>query len=298
MGNTHSIQTPQPALWRQYLELTKPRVVALMLLTVVVGMLLAQSNLAPIGLYFGGNLGIAMMSGSAAAINHVVDWQIDMKMARTANRPIAQGAINPTQAFLFALVLGVAGFGILWFNNNPLTAWLTLASLIGYALIYTLYLKRATSQNIVIGGLAGAMPPLLGWVAITGTIHPHALLLVLIIFIWTPPHFWALALNRVEEYKEVDIPMLPITHGEHYTRLQVLLYTLLLFVCTLLPWVAGMLDWLYLLGAIILGVGFIGYAIKVYRNQQQGADDMKTFKYSIIYLMLLFLIMLTDHFLL
>lgn len=284
-------------LWKEYLELTKPRVVALMILTVIVGMLLAQHQLATFSLYFWGNLGIALMSGSAAAINHVVDRNIDVKMQRTADRPLAKGRVSSQQALAFALITGVSGFVILWLMNNPLTAWLTLASLIGYALIYTLYLKRATPQNIVIGGLAGAMPPLLGWVAITGEIHPHALLLVLIIFIWTPPHFWALALHRVEEYRKVDVPMLPVTHGDRYTRVQVLLYTLLLFISSLIPWAVGMFSLIYLIGASVLGIGFTLMAIKMYYYKSGESFDMKTFTYSIVYLMVLFILMLTDHFL-
>ncbi len=289
--------TQQRALWKEYLELTKPRVVALMILTVIVGMLLAEKQLMAFGLYFWGNIGIALMSGSAAAINHYVDRKIDKEMKRTSDRPLVNGRVSAQQALIFAIVIGVAGFAILWFMNNPLTAWLTLGSLIGYALIYTLYLKRATSQNIVIGGLAGAMPPLLGWVAITGEVHPYAFLLVLIIFIWTPPHFWALALHRVEEYRKVDVPMLPVTHGDRYTRVQVLLYTVLLFICTLIPWAMGMFGMLYLVGTVILDVGFMLLAIQLFRNKDGESVDMKTFKYSIVYLMVLFLLMLMDHFL-
>ena len=304
------------ALWKDYLELTKPRVVALMILTSIVGMLLSVPGWLPLDTLIMGNLGIALMAGSAACINHVIDRRIDLKMARTSNRPVAKGRVQPQQALVFALVTGASGMAILWFFNNPLAAWLTLASLIGYALIYTLYLKRATPQNIVVGGLAGAMPPLLGWVAVTGEIHAHGLLLVLIIFIWTPPHFWALALHRKEDYALADIPMLPVTHGERYTRIQIMLYTLLLFVITLIPWVAGMFGWIYLLGATLLGLKFIYWAFKVLRkkdsgsNKSSGADksssadkdrdadvDMNTFKYSIIYLMALFVIMLTDHYL-
>ena len=306
LGNTQEESTR--AQWRDYLELTKPRVVALMILTSMVGMLLSVPGWLPLDVFIFGNLGIALMAGSAACINHVVDRQIDLKMARTSNRPVAKGRVQPKQAIIFAGVTGILGMAILWFFNNPLAAWLTLASLVGYALVYTMYLKRATPQNIVVGGLAGAMPPLLGWVAVTGDIHPHGLLLVLIIFIWTPPHFWALALHRKEDYALADIPMLPVTHGERYTRIQVFLYTLLLFVITLIPWVAGMFGWMYLLGATLLGLQFIYWATKVLRKKDShGADsedksgdadvDMNTFRYSIIYLMALFVIMLSDHYL-
>ncbi len=231
-----SIDTSTAATWRDYLELCKPNVVALMILTSVIGMLLATDQSIPIQILVFGNLGIALCAGSAAAVNHIVDRNVDDKMARTANRPIAQGRLEPQQAIIFALVTGLAGMVILLVFTNILTAWLTLASSVGYAFVYTMFLKRATPQNIVIGGLAGAAPPLLGWVAVTGEIHHNALLLVLIIFAWTPPHFWALAIHRKEEYAKANIPMLPVTHGEKYTKINILLYTVMLMVITTLPY--------------------------------------------------------------
>ncbi|MEX2964018.1 heme o synthase [Microbulbifer sp. TYP-18] len=291
-------QTPSlsTAGWRDYYELTKPRVVMLMILTSVIGMLLAVPGMVPLDVLLLGNLGIALCAGSAAAVNHLVDRHIDLKMARTHNRPIARGRVEPHKALLFALLLGCAGMTILITFINPLTAWLTLASLLGYAVVYTMFLKRATPQNIVIGGIAGAAPPLLGWVAVTGDWHGHGLLLVLIIFAWTPPHFWALAVHRRDDYANADIPMLPVTHGVAYTKLHILLYTFVLFAVTLLPFATGMLGWLYLLGAVVLGIGFIYWAIEMLRDKNPDAG-METFRYSIIYLMALFCIMLLDHYL-
>lgn len=280
--------------WRDYLELCKPNVVALMILTSVIGMLLATPQAVPMDILLFGNLGIALCAGAAAAVNHVVDRRIDEKMARTANRPIAQGRLQPNQAIAFALITGLAGIVVLVIFTNILTAWLTLASLIGYAFIYTMYLKRATPQNIVIGGLAGAAPPLLGWVAVTGEVHYNALLLVLIIFAWTPPHFWALALHRKEEYAKADIPMLPVTHGDTYTKINIVLYTLMLVVITIMPYLTGLFGWLYLAGSLVLGAGFLYYSALMWLDKDSG---MRTFKYSIIYLMLLFAIMLFDHYL-
>ena len=280
--------------WRDYLELCKPNVVALMILTSVIGMLLATPQAVPMDILLFGNLGIALCAGAAAAVNHVVDRRIDEKMARTANRPIAQGRLQPNQAIAFALITGLAGIVVLVIFTNILTAWLTLASLIGYAFIYTMYLKRATPQNIVIGGLAGAAPPLLGWVAVTGEIHYNALLLVLIIFAWTPPHFWALALHRKEEYAKADIPMLPVTHGDTYTKINIVLYTLMLVVITIMPYLTGLFGWLYLAGSLVLGAGLLYYSALMWLDKDSG---MRTFKYSIIYLMLLFAIMLLDHYL-
>lgn len=284
------------ASWRDYLELTKPNVVALMILTTVIGMFLAVPGMVPVDVLILGNLGIALCAGAAAVVNHVVDRRIDTIMARTFNRPVAKGRVEPVQAMLFAALLGVVGMAVLLIYINALTAWLTMASLLGYAVIYTLFLKRATPQNIVIGGLAGAAPPLLGWTAVTGEIHGHALLLVLIIFAWTPPHFWALAVHRKDEYAKADIPMLPVTHGEKYTKLHILLYTLILLVISVLPFVTGMSGWLYLLGALVLGAGFIYWAIVMMIDKTPSAG-MDTFKYSIIYLMALFVIMLLDHYL-
>ncbi|WP_438951035.1 heme o synthase [Porticoccus sp.] len=295
MTNEIGVETGK-AVWRDYLELTKPNVVALMILTTVIGMFLSVPGMVPLHVLILGNLGIALCAGAAAVVNHVVDRQIDTKMTRTVNRPVAKGRVEPVQAMAFATVLGLLGMAILLVYINPLTAWLTLASLVGYAGVYTLFLKRATPQNIVIGGLAGAAPPLLGWTAVTGEIHGHALLLVLIIFAWTPPHFWALALHRKDEYAKADIPMLPVTHGEKYTKLHILLYTLMLLVISVLPFVTGMSGWLYLLGALALGVGFIYWAIVMMVGKKANAG-MDTFKYSIIYLMALFVIMLLDHYL-
>lgn len=285
------------ATWRDYLEMCKPNVVALMLLTSLIGMLLAVPGMVPLDILILGNLGIALCAGSAATVNHLVDRHVDVKMARTFNRPIAKGRIQPHYAFLFAAVLGLLGMIILILWVNQLTAWLTLASLVGYAFVYTLYLKRATPQNIVIGGLAGAAPPLLGWVAVTGEIHGHALLLVLIIFVWTPPHFWALAVHRKEEYANAEIPMLPVTHGEQYTKLHIVLYTLMLIIVTLLPFVTRMLNWLYLLGAVVLGLGFLYYVLVLMFGKNKDAG-MNAFWYSIVYLMALFSIMLVDHYML
>ena len=284
------------ASWRDYWELTKPTVVALMILTSVIGMFMAVPGMVPLRVLFWGNLGIALCAGAAAAVNHLVDQRIDQRMARTHNRPLARGRISPMNAALFAAVLGGLGMYILLVFINPLTAWLTLASLVGYAFVYTMFLKRATPQNIVIGGLAGAAPPLLGWTAVTGEIHGHALLLVLIIFAWTPPHFWALAIHRREEYAAVDIPMLPVTHGVAFTKLHIFLYTLIMFVITLLPYATRMSGPLYLLGALVLGGAFLYWAIELLRGRNTRAP-IETFKYSIIYLMALFVVMLVDHYL-
>ena len=281
--------------WRDYLELCKPNVVALMILTSVIGMVLATQQSVPLSVLIFGNLGIALCAGSAAAVNHIVDRHVDDKMARTLNRPLAQGRITPRQAILFALITGLLGMAILLIFTNVLTAWLTLASLVGYAFIYTMFLKRATPQNIVIGGLAGAAPPLLGWTAVTGEIHHNALLLVLIIFAWTPPHFWALAVHRKDEDAKAKIPMLPVTHGERYTKINILLYTLLLIIVTTMPYLTGMFGWLYLVSSLLLGLGFLYWAIVMLRSEG-GNSGMKTFQYSIVYLMVLFAVMLVDHY--
>jgi len=281
--------------WRDYLELCKPNVVALMILTSVIGMVLATQQSVPLSVLVFGNLGIALCAGSAAAVNHIVDRHVDDKMARTLNRPLAQGRITPRQAIQFALITGLLGMAILLIFTNVLTAWLTLASLVGYAFIYTMFLKRATPQNIVIGGLAGAAPPLLGWTAVTGEIHHNALLLVLIIFAWTPPHFWALAVHRKDEYAKAKIPMLPVTHGERYTKINILLYTLLLIIVTTMPYLTGMFGWLYLVSSLLLGLGFLYWAIVMLRSEG-GNSGMKTFQYSIVYLMVLFAVMLVDHY--
>ena len=288
---------PLTPIWQDYLELTKPRVVALMIVTALIGMCMAVPGWVPWQPLVLGNLGIALCAGAAAAINHIVDERIDQQMARTQARPVATGRITQRDAILFAAALALLGVWVLVVWVNVLTAVLTVASLIGYAFIYTMFLKRATPQNIVIGGLAGAAPPLLGWTAVTGEIHGHALLLVLIIFAWTPPHFWALAIHRREEYASVGIPMLPVTHGVGFTALHILLYTILMFLITLMPFATHMSGAIYLVGAVVLGVIFLYWSIEIMRGQNVNAP-MKTFKYSITYLLVLFIIMLVDHWLL
>ena len=281
--------------WNDYYELCKPRVVALIVFTAIVGMLLATPGMLPWQPLLFGTLGIGMAAASAAAINQIVDQRVDADMLRTRNRPLPTGHLSNTQALVFAGILGVVAMAILVLLVNPLTALLTLCSLIGYAFIYTMYLKRATPQNIVIGGAAGAAPPVLGWVAVTGQVDPNSLLLFLIIFAWTPPHFWALAIHRRDEYSKVNIPMLPVTHGIAFTRLQVLLYTIILVAVTALPFATQMSGWLYFVGAMVLGAIFLSYAIKL----QSGKDErvaIKTFGYSILYLMLLFALLLVDHY--
>jgi heme o synthase len=281
--------------WRDYLELCKPKVVALIVFTALVGMLLAAPGVVPLDSFAFGLLGIALASGSAAAVNHVVDQKIDAIMGRTKGRPLPQGAVGSADALLFAVVIGALAMFLLVAFVNVLTAVLTFMSLIGYAVVYTMFLKRATPQNIVIGGAAGAAPPLLGWCAVTGSVDPGALLLFLIIFTWTPPHFWALAIHRSEEYAKVGMPMLPVTHGHAFTRVQILFYTVLLLLVTLLPYGYGMSGGFYLGGALVLGLGFLYYALRLYQ-----ADDermpMKTFGYSIVYLMALFVFLLIDHY--
>ena len=281
--------------FKNYLELCKPRVVALMLLTVVVGMCLASPNLIQLRVVIPSLLGIALCAGSAAAINHLVDRRIDKIMARTKKRPVATGDVSVTQALLFATTLGVLGVVILVVWVNSLTALLSFTTIIGYAGIYTGYLKRATPQNIVIGGLAGAAPPLLGWTAVTNHLDPNALLLVLIIFTWTPPHFWALAIYKYDEYKDAKIPMLPVTHGIYFTKINILLYTVLLLIVSILPFIVGMSWIIYLIGAIILGLRFLYWAIVLMKNDEL-IIALRTFKFSIIYLMLLFILLLSDHY--
>ena len=285
------------ARWPDFLELTKPRVVALMLITALIGMYMAVPGFVPWEPLILGNLGIGLCAGAAAAINHVVDERIDQKMSRTTNRPVATGRVSQTEALVFAALLAVLGAALLAWTINVLTAVLTVASLVGYAFIYTMFLKRATPQNIVIGGLAGAAPPLLGWTAVTGEIHAHGLLLVLIIFAWTPPHFWALAIHRKEEYAAVGIPMLPVTHGNRFTALHILLYTILMFLITLLPFATLLSGWIYLVSAVVLGVIFLYWSIEILREKNPKAP-METFKYSINYLLLLFVAMLADHWIL
>ena len=282
--------------WSQYYQLTKPKVVFLIVFTAMVGMLLAAEGGVPIHIFISGLLGIGLAAASGAAINHVVDEHIDGVMERTRNRPLVSGGLKQKHALVFALLLGVSGIAILVIFVNLLTAVLTFFSLVGYALIYTLYLKRATPQNIVLGGAAGAAPPLLGWTAITGHVDTEALLLFLIIFIWTPPHFWALAIRRCEEYASAGIPMLPVTHGIAFTKIQILLYTILLFIVTLMPFIIQMSGVIYLVGAVSLGTGFLYYAVKLYREPEPNVIAMKTFGYSIFYLSLLFAFLLADHY--
>ena len=287
-------------LWRQYLELTKPRVVALLVFTALVGMFLAVPGLPPLRESVFGLLGIWLAASSAAAINHLIDQRIDKVMVRTAHRPLATGALRPVQVLVFALLLGIASMLVLALLVNPLTALLTFAGLIGYAVVYTGWLKRATPQNIVIGGVAGAVPPLLGWAAVTNMQGPwdwqYALLLVLIIFVWTPPHFWALAIFRREDYARALIPMLPVTHGVTYTRWQILFYTVLLLQVSLLPVIFGMSGLFYLGGALVLGSVFLWYAWRLLDPPDE-FFAMRVFQYSVVYLMALFAFLLVDHWL-
>ncbi|MBS0359283.1 MAG: protoheme IX farnesyltransferase [Proteobacteria bacterium] len=283
------------AVWKDYFELCKPKVVSLMLLTSFVGMYLATPTWVPLSILFWGNLGIALGGGSAAAINHILDRHIDTLMQRTLKRPVATGKIIPKNALVFAITLGILSMCILALQVNILTAILTFFTLIGYAIVYTAYLKHATPQNIVIGGLAGAAPPLLGWTAVTGHIDANALLLVLIIFVWTPPHFWALAIYRQNDYAKADVPMMPVTHGVAFTKLNILLYTLLLLAVSILPFVTHMSGWLYLSAALLLGLRFVYWAL-VLMYSEKDIIAMKVFRYSIIYLMLLFTAMLIDHY--
>ena len=297
MSTTESSLAPAPPIsrWRLYLALTKPKVVALIVLTAVVGTLLSTRGFPPLDALLLGNLGIGLAAASAATLNQYLDQRIDARMLRTRSRPLPTGGLTDRQALGFAAVLGVASMLILGLCVNRLTALLTFASLIGYAVIYTVWLKRATPQNIVIGGAAGAAPPVLGWAAVTNTIDPHALLLFLIIFAWTPPHFWALAIARRAEYAKVDIPMLPVTHGVEFTRLQVLLYTVILMLVTLLPFVTRMSGLIYLAAMLALNGRFLWYAIRLKRDQGE-LLPMRVFRFSISYLMWLFLALLVDHY--
>jgi protoheme IX farnesyltransferase len=283
------------AHWRDYLELTKPRVVALLLLTAVVGMALAQTEWVALYVLIPALAGIGLMSAAAAAINHLVDRHIDAKMARTLRRPLPQGNLSPLKVSTFAATIGLLGFATLYVWVNALTAWLTFASMVGYAVVYTMFLKRATPQNIVIGGLAGAAPPLLGWTAVTNDIHAHAILLVMIIFTWTPPHFWALAVHREKDYARAKVPMLPVTHGIDFTKTCILLYTVLLTVVCFLPYLVGMSGTIYLVGVTVLNAIFLAYAWKLkYAPKKKTAFNM--FAFSIWHLMLLFVILLVDHY--
>ncbi len=292
---SQTIETPR---WRQYYALTKPKVVYLILFTAMVGMLLASANgLPPWSVLLFGSLGIGLAAASGAAINQVIDEHIDGIMARTENRPLPQGEVDRRSALIFALALGAISMVLLLTFVNLLTAALTLISLVGYAVIYTMYLKRMGPQNIVWGGAAGATPPVLGWTAVTGEIHTEALLLFLVIFVWTPPHFWALAIKRRAEYAKADIPMLPVTHGVAFTKQQILMYTVMLVSVTLLPFVIQMSGLLYLSGAIALGAGFLWFAVRLYRAEEPDQAAIRTFAYSIIYLSLLFGFLLLDHYL-
>ena len=291
---------PAPAVWRQYYALTKPRVVQLIVFCALIGMVLAVPGLPDgsqllLGLW--ACVGIWLVAGAAAAFNCLVEESIDAKMRRTAWRPTARGQLSDRQALVFSAVLCAIGSAILYVLVNPLTMWLTFATFVGYAVIYTVILKPLTPQNIVIGGASGAMPPVLGWSSITGDVGPEALILFLIIFLWTPPHFWALALYRVEDYRQSGLPMLPVTHGNEFTRLQILLYTLVLLAACLMPFVYGMSSWLYLVVALLLSLGFIGYALALWRNYSD-ALARKTFRFSLIHLSALFAALLVDHYLL
>jgi protoheme IX farnesyltransferase len=278
-----------------FFALCKPRVTALIVFTAIIGMFLATPGMVPWNILLAATVGIAMASGAAAAFNHLVEQKIDAKMARTRGRPLPTGQINSKQTFIFATIVALVGLFILYFFVNPLTMWLTFATFLGYAVVYTVFLKPATPLNIVIGGLSGAMPPALGWAAVTGVVSAEAWILVLIIFAWTPPHFWALALYRREEYAKSGLPMLPVTHGEMYTRLHILLYTIILVAVTLIPFAMRMSGIIYLVSALILDAIFMGYAIKLYKTY---SDELakSTFKYSILYLMLLFLALVIDHY--
>ncbi|HET7791866.1 MAG TPA: heme o synthase [Rhizobacter sp.] len=299
MSETLSSSAPaaaRPSPVRQFYALTKPRVVQLIVFCAVIGMLLAVPGVPDWRLVLPATAGIWLVAAAAAAFNCLVEQHIDAKMARTAWRPTAKGELTNTQTLLFSTVLCAIGSALLYWLVNPLTMWLTFATFVGYAVIYTVVLKPMTPQNIVIGGASGAMPPVLGWAAMRGEVGPEALMLCLIIFLWTPPHFWALALYRVEDYRRAGLPMLPVTHGNEFTRLQVLLYTFVLFAATLLPFVFGMSGPIYLVSAVLLGAGFIGYAWKLWR-QYSDALARSTFRFSILHLSLLFAALLVDHYL-
>ena len=296
MATTPHYAPAAPAPWRRYLELTKPKVVTLITFTAIVGTLLASPGLPPLAALVWGNLGIALAAACAATINHVLDRRIDEQMARTRSRPLPTGALTERNALIFAAVLGVVSMTMLAFLVNLLTAALTFLSLIGYAVIYTVWLKRATPQNIVIGGAAGAAPPVLGWAAVTNSVDANALLLFLIIFVWTPPHFWALAIARRDEYARAGIPMLPVTHGLAYARLQVLLYTVLLTLVTLMPYLTRMSGLIYLIVALGLNAGFLYYALAL-KITARTELPMRVFRFSVSYLMWLFAALLVDHYL-
>jgi protoheme IX farnesyltransferase len=297
---TAQIIAVKPSLFRQFHALTKPRVIQLIVFCALIGMVLAVPgvpSLANVILASTACLGIWLVAGAAAAFNCIVEQGIDSRMKRTAWRPTARGDLGNAQTLLFSAVLCGVGSWLLYVYVNPLTMWLTFATFVGYAVVYTVILKPLTPQNIVIGGASGAMPPVLGWAAMTGEVGPEALILFLIIFLWTPPHFWALALYRVEDYRKSGLPMLPVTHGNEFTRLQVLLYTLVLFAACLMPFIYGMSSWIYLISAVLLSVGFTGYAFKLWRNY---SDELarRTFRFSLVHLSLLFAALLVDHYIL
>ena len=281
---------------RAFCALTKPRVVSLIVFTAVIGMFLSTPEMVPLQILIAGTLGIAFVAGAAAAVNCLIEQKIDALMRRTSWRPLPRGDLTPLQTLIFAGVVGGAGLWILHAFVNPLTMWLTLGTFVGYAIVYTVMLKPATPQNIVIGGASGAMPPVLGWAAVTGEVTTEAMMLFLIIYTWTPPHFWALALYRTEEYAKAGLPMLPVTHGQKFTRLHVLLYTLIMFAASLLPFVVRMNGWFYLVAALVLGGVFIGYAVRIYLDYSDRLAQA-TFRYSILYLSLLFAALLADHYL-
>ena len=283
---------------RDYLTLCKPRVVLLMLLTVWAGMYLASTQPIPWSLWINATIGIALLSGAAATLNHIIDQHVDAVMDRTKHRPIASGRLTTRAALVFATIQSIIGFSILYVGVNTLTAWLTLLAAVGYSIVYSLYLKRATSQNIVIGGLSGAMPPLLGWTAVSGQLDPESWLLVLIIFTWTPAHFWALCLHRYHEYKKSSYPMLPITHGIPFTKINIVFYSVLTVVCSVLPYAIGMSGQLYLATVLLLDIGLMGYALKLQFSVNDTLIALKTFQYSLVYLTGLFLVILLDHHLL
>ncbi len=296
MADTLTAPTRAPSRWAQYYALTKPRVVQLIVFCAAIGMLLAVPGLPDLRKAVPAVIGIWLVAAAAAAFNCLVEQHIDARMQRTAWRPTAKGQLADWQTLVFSAALCGLGSVVLWVWVNPLTMWLTFATFVGYAVIYTVVLKPLTPQNIVIGGASGAMPPVLGWAAMTGEVSAEALLLCLIIFLWTPPHFWALALYRAEDYRRAGLPMLPVTHGSEFTRLQVLLYTLVLFAATLLPFVHGMSGWLYLVAAVVLGLRFIQYAFRLWR-QYSDALARQTFRFSIWHLSLLFAALLLDHYL-
>ena len=295
MSQTIATPVRSASRWSQYMALTKPRVVQLIVFCAVIGMLLAVPGLPDLRLAGAATVGIWLVASAAAAFNCLVEQTIDSKMARTAWRPTAKGQLSNAQALVFSGALGLAGSLLLYYAVNPLTMWLTFATFVGYAVIYTVVLKPLTPQNIVIGGASGAMPPVLGWAAMRGEVGPEALMMCLIIFLWTPPHFWALALYRVEDYRKSGLPMLPVTHGSDFTRLNVLLYTFVLLAATLLPFITGMSGWIYLVAALVLGFMFIGYAFQLWR-QYSDALARRTFRFSILHLSLLFAALLIDHY--